>query len=276
MRIEKWTIGTDPELFLEKDGIIISAEGLIGGTKNEPKPISDNGHFIQEDNVMVEFNIPPCNNKEEFIYNINHVKEYLDVLANVNGMKLNYTTSYEFTKEEVRTPQARMFGCEPSWNVYLKDQSPSPSSRTKWRGCGGHIHIGYNEPDQDTSELLVYGMDMILGLKSIIIDPDTKRRTTYGKAGEFRWKDFGIEYRTLSNFWIKNNQLMGWVYESTALVIDIINEGIMLELIEKYANDVQNAINNSNVKLAEETLTLIINHYKEVKEINKTELILEH
>ena len=273
MRIKNWTIGTDPELFLEKDGKIISAEGLIGGTKNEPKPISDKGHFIQEDNVMVEFNIPPCNNAKDFVDNINFVREHLETLASLKGMKLNYTTSNKFDKKTLSTPQASQFGCEPSYNVYLKDISPTPNSKSLWRGCGGHLHIGWDKPTQENTERVIYVMDMILGLNSIILDPDTMRRKNYGKAGEFRFKSFGCEYRTLSNFWIKNDKLINWVYESTSLVIDIVNSDIVDNLIEKYSNTVREAINNSDKNLAKNTLNLILKEFEESK-INKKELVI--
>ena len=250
MKIENFKIGTDPELFLEKDGKIISAEGLIGGTKKEPKLISEYGHAIQEDNVMVEFNTPPSTSAKEFVDNINFVKDYLETLASVYGAKLNYTTSARLTDEELSTDQARMFGCDPSYNVYLKDVSPAPSARSKYRSCGGHIHIGYDNPSQEVTEQIIYGMDMILGLQSVSLDSDTIRKKSYGKAGEFRFKSFGCEWRTLSNFWIKNDELIKWAYESTALVIDIVNSDIIESLIDKYSEDVRKAIDTSDKELA--------------------------
>ena len=52
-------------------------------------------------------------------------------------------------------------------------------------------------------------MDYTLGLDSLLLDSDTRRRSMYGRAGSFRFKEYGIEYRTLSNFWIKNNKSIG-------------------------------------------------------------------
>ena len=53
-----FTIGADPEVFLERNNIPVSSIGKIGGTKYEPIHIQD-GIFLQEDNVTVEYNIPP-------------------------------------------------------------------------------------------------------------------------------------------------------------------------------------------------------------------------
>ena len=57
------TIGADPEILLrDSDYLYRSVEGLIGGTKNAPVPIEGlpSGFGAQEDNVMLEFNIPPA------------------------------------------------------------------------------------------------------------------------------------------------------------------------------------------------------------------------
>lgn len=270
MRVQNFTIGADPELFLEKNGEIISAEGIIGGTKTEPKPISDEGHAIQEDNVMVEFNIPPSKSVDEFRDNINYVKDYLTTLCSLTpGMALNYSVSNEFDEKVLSTKQAKMFGCEPSFNAYLKRMNPRPSANTNWRSCGGHIHIGYDNPNQKTTELIIFAMDMILGLQSLNMDSDTVRKKSYGKAGEFRFKPFGGEYRVLSNFWIENDDLITWAYESTAMAIDLVNSDIIYELIEEYSDSVKKAIDNMDKDLANDLLLKISNKITNNKINNK-------
>ena len=59
------TLGADPEFFICNNTEIVSAEGMTnGGTKQDPKKISENGHAIQEDGIMFEYNIPPCKTVE--------------------------------------------------------------------------------------------------------------------------------------------------------------------------------------------------------------------
>lgn len=262
--IENVTLGADPELFFEREGEIISIEGLLGGTKHKPKMISDKGHSVQEDNIMAEFNIPPSSTKEEFVDNIEFVKDYLDVIATMNGAKLNYQASAELDKKFLKTKQAKEFGCMPDFNYYLKDTNPDPPSNGRLRTCGGHIHIGYDNPNQDSSEDLVFAMDAILGLKSLFIDEDDKRRTMYGKAGSFRFKPFGVEYRTLSNFWIANEELINWAFINTIEAIELINTGA-IEEVKKYSKEIESSINNNNRELASVLL-------QEIEKINNKQL----
>ncbi len=43
-------------------------------------------------------------------------------------------------------------------------------------------------------------------MPAIILDKDKVRTRNYGKPGNFRPKPYGMEYRTLSNFWINDPQ----------------------------------------------------------------------
>ena len=261
--IKNVLIGADPELFLEKDGKIVSAEGHIGGTKDEPKEIDNKGHFIQEDNVMIEFNIPPSSDKESFLNSINYVKEYLSVLTKIKGFSLNYSASANLDKNELSTKQAKQFGCEPDFNVYMKDINQPPKAGGTLRCCGGHIHVGFDNPTIELQEQLVYALDITIGLDSLLLDSDTKRKTMYGKAGSFRFKKYGIEYRTLSNFWIKNDKSIEWIYDRVLKAVELVNSGKIDNLISKYSSQVQNVIDENDIEGSIELLTKINNVIKE-------------
>jgi hypothetical protein len=247
--IKNVTLGADPELFLEINGEIVSAEGLIGGTKEFPKLISETGHAIQEDNVMIEFNIPPSKSVIEFTNNINQVKDYLEALAIIQGGKLNISASAELDPKYLQSEQALQFGCEPDYNLYLKAKNYPPITGGTLRTCGGHIHIGYKNPNQNDSEKIVYAMDFILGLESIVLDKDDRRREMYGKAGCFRFKSYGVEYRTLSNFWIANDSLINWAYLKTMQAINLANSEGFDNLVETFKERVKFVI-DTNDKMA--------------------------
>jgi hypothetical protein len=118
----------------------------------------------------------------------------------------------------------------------------------------GHVSIGWDNPTESSQEDMVKAMDATLGLKSLFLDSDTERKKLYGKAGCFRFRDYGIEYRTLSNFWIKTNESLAWVFDTTMEAIELVNSGKIDLIKEKYADKIVEAINTNNKSLAQELL----------------------
>ena len=265
------TLGADPEIFIKNETEIVSAEGLTeGGSKEFPKPISTVGHAIQEDGIMFEYNIPPSKTEDEWVDNHKFCLDYLDILAKANGYELSNAVSSEINPMYLISPQATTFGCEPDWNVYLQDINPTPDNNTNLRCAGGHVAIGYvqegEEGDFKITEKIVQIFDMFLTLPALFKDNDTRRRELYGKAGSFRVKEWGVECRSLSNFWIQSEDLMRWVYRQSIKVAELVleNETEADELIEKYSDRVREAIDTNNLELA----TVIL------QEIEETNLIL--
>lgn len=118
----------------------------------------------------------------------------------------------------------------------------------------GHIHVGYDKPNDLTNLELSKAMDLFLAIPSVILDLDVERRALYGKAGAMRMKPFGMEMRTLSNFWIFNDKLIDWVYENTLAAIDFVNIGGIITNPE----EIVECINTCNKEMALE----IIEDYK--------------
>ncbi len=242
------TLGCDPELFVKDfDGNLVSAIDKFGGTKENPKPISDNGHCIQEDNVAVEFNIPPCIDKESFVREIDFVMDHLEEKSMEMGLELAIQPSGEFEIDDLMHPRACEFGCEPDFNAWTGYVNESPEPFSRLRTCGGHIHVGYDNPEIEDNLKIIQAMDLFLGVPSIIMDEDTLRRSMYGNAGAFRNKPFGVEYRVLSNFWISSTELMEWAYENTIKAIEFAQN---LNLTDKDSERIQKCINNSDKKIA--------------------------
>ena len=257
-------LGTDPEIFIEKDGEIVSAVGMIPGTKQEPHPITDKGHCIQTDNIAFEFNIPPCSTPEEYVENINFVKEHLEVLAKANNCTLSKLASGDINPKYLQTEQAQTFGCEPDLNVYLQDVNPTPNSNTNFRCVGGHVHIGYDNPDFEISERIVKMFDIFVTLPALLKDKDDQRRKQYGKAGSFRQKDFGVECRALSNFWIHSDELIKWVFNQTIQATEYVLNNEDVSFINKFSERVREVIDTNN-KVEAEILIDEIEKEKQLK-----------
>jgi hypothetical protein len=94
-------------------------------------------------------------------------------------------------------------------------------------------------------------MDKFLGVWSVVRDQDNLRRKLYGKSGSFRPQPHGCEYRTLSNFWIFDPELIGEVWDRTQMAVG------HNELIETKSNEgklIQHIINKGDKEKALEYL----------------------
>ncbi len=252
--IENVTIGTDPECFIfnAHTNRVKSAVKLIPGSKEHPQSIPElgPGFAIQTDNILAEFNVPPVTNMTDFVKNIDKMKEYLRNY--VSAINPNYdilcAASQTVPKSELRSKQAKQFSCDPDYCIYTGMQNPRPATAdtTNIRSCGFHIHCGYDNPEIDRSLRLLAYFDAYLGIPSILIDKDTQRRTLYGKAGCFRLTSYGLEYRTLSSYFMKDDAHLKWVFKQVLRAIDSYNDCATIPNPEI----VQTVIDTNNEELA--------------------------
>lgn len=137
MEVTNITIGADPELFIvdtSKNNKVISAVGIIPGVKGNPyKPKGlKKGFGLEIDNILAEFNIPPCKTKEEFIKNINVMKNYIrDFVKKVNpNYDIQCIASRTVDEDQLQSEEAKLFGCSVDYNAYTKDVNPKPCGET--------------------------------------------------------------------------------------------------------------------------------------------------
>lgn len=217
--------GADPELFLrDLNGNPVTSIGLIGGSKQHPRSLG-NGYALQEDNVTVEFNIPPAATKEQFAASIQYVLGFLKQELEPQNLVLDISPTCDFEPYQLAHPQAQELGCEPDHNAWSGKVNPRPQAPETLRSSGGHLHIGYDNPNVELSREIVRVHDLFVSVPSLQYDDDMRRRQIYGQAGAHRIKGYGVECRTFSNFWIKSEELTKWVYEQSEKAINFINEG---------------------------------------------------
>jgi len=267
MNIQILSVGSDPEaIVVDRHGIPYPSVGLLGGSKEEPRKTAHGS--ISEDNVLAEFNSKPSKTRKQFIEHhgtvINDLQEILDPL----DLKLRFDASAIYKDEYLKTKQAMEFGCEPDYNAWTKAINPKPSATNiNLRSAGGHLHINYRVLGVkgitfDSRVNLVRVLDSILGVSSVIMDGDTRRRELYGKAGANRPKYRklghpydGVEYRVLSNFWLKSPELMGFVWDQLKIAESRYEEiCARLEWDPDFGTRIQLAINNSDKSLAHSIL----------------------
>jgi hypothetical protein len=218
-------VGADPELFLKKKGKLISAHNLLPGTKDAPYPVSKGA--IQVDGTAAEFNIDPSLSKAEFVDNLTTVMgELKNHLA--SDITLEALPTAEFGTQYLNSlpPIAIELGCSSDSNAFTSQVNDKPDGSLAFRTGAGHIHIGWTESMNETDpnhlvvcEDVIKLCDLYLGVPSLFLDDDSKRRQLYGKAGAYRAKSYGVEYRVLSNFWLRSAASQRWVYDCIQLVI---------------------------------------------------------
>ncbi len=266
MSTSRHTIGTDPEFFVvdKETGELKSAIPLIDGTKYEPKKMPG-GSMIQRDNVALEFATPPAVNGQDFVSKIREA--FQDVMKELPaGYDIAPIPSANFSPEQLDHVEAQMFGCDPDFDVWTMTQNTAPYAPDHtFRSCGAHIHVGYTE-GSGNEFLLEFGgkfatvktMDLVHGIISTVLDSSPEaiaRKKLYGKAGCHRITSYGIEYRVLSNFWLKSPQLVMLMDSLTVDVLNLVRTNKHEEMIEAIGQDtIVSTINEGNVLVAKEII----------------------
>ena len=284
-----FSFGLDPEFMLMQDSELKSAISFLPKKENA---ISKNGNDFYFDNVLAEIAIKPANSKDEAITNIQSALQNLAKL--IGSAKFVIKASGNYPKSELNCSDAKIAGCNPEWNVYSLQQVFPPDEdvdlldgyyqfKTPFRSAGGHIHLGSDDLEDP---MQVFGvirmMDLFIGIPSIFLDTDETskdRRRIYGHAGSHRVPEYGLEYRTLGNFWLSSPELVGLIYDLSSFVLDFvgnkhherfwkINEDLLDEEDPSLAyscvgydvNALKKAINTCNKKLADKFMIFAGNY----------------
>jgi len=258
----RFTIGCDPEFFLREreSGKLISAIPHVAGTKEEPQLLPKGGN-IQRDNVAVEVATDPADSLEAFISNIGAtLSEAVKILP--TGCEIIAIPSANFDKDQLEHPEAQLFGCDPDYDAWDVRENDKPCAvDNTFRSCGAHIHLGTDGQDENVFLLDFDGklntvkvMDCVHAIISTVLDSGQEaidRRQLYGKPGAHRPKEYGVEYRVLSNYWLKSPVTVQLMYHLSQDVLGIVREDKAEELIEAMGeNQVKSTIANGDVDAA--------------------------
>lgn len=265
-------LGCDPEFFFRFKGEIIGAEKFLpkGGL---PVSGSEGSKFII-DGVQGELNTQISTCRESVAYIVATSMKHLDDKlkeSKTKGITVDFSRAVEISKENLADLQesSRVFGCAPSLNAYKSDKKTLniediDPTEYRIRAAGGHIHLGKNSSTGldraltkdyiKTVELL----DIICGNTCVLVDRDplnAERRKVYGRAGEFRLPKHGLEYRTLSNFWLQCAPLLSLAFGLARLAVEINADDNHKTLYEEFTSrvkekNIRDAINNNDFDLA--------------------------
>lgn len=260
-----FTFGSDPEFMLvDPNGVYRSAIGVIHGDKEDRVSLG-NGVYAFYDNVLAEVNIKPGKTKAEAIKNFGDCFKRLAKL--VGKMRVTPQASHTYDLSELQHADAQKFGCEPEFCIYTKTpdgrivrmEPPVVDPTSGFRTGGGHIHIGSETclPWNGKTERVVQMLDMFVGIPALCInhDPTSPARIAlYGGAGTHRVKmEYGLEYRTLSNFWTASPRLVAVIHDLVNLVLDLVESG-KSDKIAFDGEKIRSIINSGKVAAATEVM----------------------
>lgn len=287
----KLSFGSDPEFMVfDKNGSIKSAIGIVKGTKAKRIDLG-NGHKLFYDNVLCEMNVSPGTDESEVIGLFADC--FKRAATAIYPYRLRPQASCIYPPRECEHEDAKVFGCEPEFCAYEMQQLNPPTCEpgNTFRSAGGHIHLGCDTEvwplkapienvgtdDEDCSKRdwgrlwVVRMMDLFVGVPSLFIDHDSTskaRRQLYGKAGTHRPKDYGVEYRATSNFWLQSPKLTSLVYRLACFVVSFVGEQGHMQLWEDESTckaykieDLREAIDNSNDAIARKLMEEIVKKY---------------
>ena len=228
-----FTMGSDPEFMLMRDGRYYSAIEIVPGDKDHRYQIGQHEYYF--DNVLAECSIFPGSDKQDTIY------QFRDCLQKYANLIKPYTlvaqAAQEYPHNELRHQKAKEAGCDPERCAYaLQMLKPKTNlfAHNAMRSAGGHIHLGTSlAKTMYGAEFIVRMMDLFIGLPSIYIDHDLtarQRKTLYGRAGRYRLPKHGVEYRTLGNFWLSSPKLVGLIYDLCKFILQFVEQDEHLKL----------------------------------------------
>lgn len=271
--------GCDPEFFFLKDGEVVESASVIVDGK------SGDRNIIITDGVQAELNPQPDTCRQSLGLNISRCfKEIQKYLTEDKSLSADFSSLIKLSDKEFDnvSDDSKKFGCGVSYNKGEESKVNVDPLTYRSRGAGGHIHLGFKRSQWDGTcdenikktltdpKGLIPLLDLLVGNTCVLLDRDkgnAERRKTYGRAGEYRMPDHGIEYRTLSNFWLRNYALMSFVMGLARYAVTIHNQStrshnyakmfldkVDMKLIEKAINENDFDLAYKNFKQIEEVI----------------------
>lgn len=251
-------LGTDPEFFITRDGRIVPAFDYL-----PDKHASSDGLFW--DGFQAETTVEPPWLFDRHNGTIALAKVIGDQLRKLAKKGLNVAAQPVWrVPKDIRwfASDAHVaLGCDPSRNAYAAEGRKVPQPRElEWRFAGGHIHFSLSSWERDRSlvRYLVKTLDAGLGVASVCFAQNYDhfiRRRYYGLAGEYRLPIHGLEYRTLSNYWLMDPVAFALTFDLARHVLNM-GRARLRNIFVGSEKAIQDTINYCDVRSAKDFMRL--------------------
>jgi hypothetical protein len=281
-----FTVGIEREMPVYVNNIAVPAQLLIPQYTKE-NPFVVNGGTMHHDCSLLEFTTPPCDTGENLRISYIRQREYVrdqllktedvrrrarDVVGETaRSISLSEDTAVMFSQVDfMNQPENRELGCSPSRNAY-GSRPIRPEGYADTKRFGG-THLNISTPDTTSAEdrSLVMAVDVAFAMPHMFTcsnpDDEQLRRELYGRAGEYRRKDFGIEFRVLSSNFLYAYSIHR-VYDALEYLVEC-DEAYSYQHPEGV--DVEGIINTMNRPAAMQVLNNAPEFIKRIHEILKS------
>jgi hypothetical protein len=222
-------------------------------TKKEPLDIG--GTLYHKDASMFEVALRPASSPADL--DLAWQEAYQQALSMLpDGWHFELNPSEVYSNDELMLDEyASVLGCSTSDNVYGASVAMPEAYPDGRRYAGLHINI-----EGDGGRVLPHHalcLDATLGLLSVAAwegrwkEGIVARRKVYGRAGEFRVKPFGLEYRTLPS--------CAWQRLNGNRLFELVDKALSLDVktLLPLADSIREAINNCNEEQADDLISQI-------------------
>lgn len=248
-----YTTGADPEVFLEKDGVIVPAWEAV------PKRVAN----IYPDGFALEIAATAGNC---FSYVADSVQSGLKLClqaADGVGAKLVARDVMPVHPELLEKAPAKytQLGCAPSYNAYGEVPQMPDGRFLPWRTSGSHFHYGNPSLQTLSVEELCGVVRAVEAIRVPLFTAafgqfeDPQRRTLYGRVGEFRKPKWGLEMRSTGAVVMRHPMLYHFVSTLTRYAIDRVLTLGVGNIPLPIRTMIQRVGNESDVKAAQTIIT---------------------
>lgn len=263
------TIGCDPEVFLRhrENDLFVSGHLMSNILGDKWNPLKVENGALQLDGVALEFNINPAKTEFEFVKNVSSVFNQLMNKVEEHNKELIICISaiakFKPSLFKEIPDHFKQLGCSPDYNAYTQKEQVMPKISLPIRAAGGHIHLGWTENNDISIEHMfdcmkvVKQLDASVYIASLLYDDDKERRKYYGQRGSFRPKPYGVEYRSLSNAWLKEKPLVHWIFNATKYAFDILT----IENISFAEDEYLSKVDEDDTSSIEDQYNYLISQY---------------
>lgn len=204
-------IGADPEVFVLVNNTVLPAFKFLPAKRATTEP------QLFWDGFQAEFTLTPTMCVDLHVIDVGgSLVRILEAAKRVDDRaKLSAACVVDVPERLMAesTDEQAALGCSPSLNIYSGVQPLSVEGRNlRIRFAGYHMHFGIKElHNPEPLQRAVKLMDAIYGIASVSLLEgleDERRRQFYGRAGEYRLPEHGLEYRVPSSAMLSNPTLV--------------------------------------------------------------------